>query len=444
MKHKNTENLLIFFILIIPWFFLSCDSGSNVKKSPRLLNISHLQHLSEDWISESDSVTYVHIYAEYPNYDWVNDSDEGMACVDDASRAAIFYLRNYKITNNQSNLKSAEQLLNFILFMQAPNGLFYNFIFPDRSINKVHKNSVPRAGWWSWRAIWALAEGYSVFKDHNSGYADKLLSQMEKTFPAIDSLLHYYPETINEHGLELPTWLPYETAADQAAVLILALVPYYRFNISPRVEEYIRKLADGILKMQLGDSLKFPYGCLLSWKNVWHAYGNSQSYALLLAGEMLENKNYIESALLEIKYFYPFLMKKQFLAAFSVMQVDSEYLVENEKIFSQIAYDIRPMVWASLKAFEITGDSSYAAQAGELSGWFFGNNITGKSLYDPISGRCYDGINDQQTLNNNSGAESTIEALLAIQAVENNAISRDLIRDFYNKSKHTEGNENFK
>ena len=105
-------------------------------------------------------------------------------------------------------------------------------------------------------------------------------------------------------------------------------------------------------------------------------------------------------------------MQRQFLAAFSVTRVESEYRIENEKQFSQIAYDIRPMVWASLKAFEITGDNSYAKQAGELSSWFFGNNIAGKSLYNPNSGRCYDGINDQHTINKNSGAESTIEALL--------------------------------
>ncbi|NOQ97229.1 MAG: hypothetical protein GQ561_03615, partial [Calditrichae bacterium] len=184
--------------------------------------------------------------------------------------------------------------------------------------------------------------------------------------------------------------------------------------------------------------------CFLSWKNVWHAYGNSQSYALLLAGETLENNDYIESALLEIKYFYPFLMQRQFLAAFSITRVESEYRIENEKQFSQIAYDIRPMVWASLKAFKITGDSSYAKQAGELSSWFFGKNITGKSLYDPNSGRCYDGINDQDTINKNSGAESTIEALLTIQAVEQNRISRDMVRIFYKKSKHSDRNETYK
>ena len=444
MKLKDLKFYITVLIAIVIWFFLTCEFDSGVKKSSSLLNISHLQHLSEEWVSGTDSMRFVHIYAEYPSYHWVEDSDEGMACVDDASRAAIFYLQNYEFTKNPSSLQYAEQLLNFILYMQAPNGLFYNFIFSDHTINKSHKNSISRASWWSWRSIWALAEAYEKFKPIYPEYAQSLAISIERTFPAIDSLLQSYPQIHMDNGLKLPTWLPYRMAADQAAVMILALVPYYRTTMNQNVREYIRKLADGILTMQVGDSLNIPYGCFLSWKNVWHAYGNSQSYALLLSGETLENNDYIESALLEIKYFYPFLMQRQFLAAFSVTRVESEYRIKNEKQFSQIAYDIRPMVWASLKAFEITGDSSYAKQAGELSSWFFGNNITGKSLYDPNSGRCYDGINNQDTINKNSGAESTIEALLTIQAVEQNRISRDMVRIFYKKSKHSDRNETYK
>ena len=36
-------------------------------------------------------------------------------------------------------------------------------------------------------------------------------------------------------------------------------------------------------------------------------------------------------------------------------------------------------------------------------------------MYDPATGRCYDGINSPVDINRNSGAESTIEALLALQ-----------------------------
>ena len=37
----------------------------------------------------------IHIYSNYPDYAYVGDDDEGIACIDDAARAAIFYLEYY-------------------------------------------------------------------------------------------------------------------------------------------------------------------------------------------------------------------------------------------------------------------------------------------------------------------------------------------------------------
>ena len=107
----------------------------------------------------------IHIYSDYPGYKWVSDDDEGAACVDDAARAAVFYLGEYDSKKDTGSLLKAERLIEFLLFMQSDNGFFYNFIFDDHSINKTHKNSINQAGWWSWRAMWALSEGYNVLKN---------------------------------------------------------------------------------------------------------------------------------------------------------------------------------------------------------------------------------------------------------------------------------------
>ena len=84
----------------------------------------------------------------------------------------------------------------------------------------------------------------------------------------------------------------------------------------------------------------------------------------------------------------------------------------------QIAYGVRPMVWASLKAYEITQADKYLLQAKDLASWFTGNNPALTPMYDPISGRGYDGISAPDQINRNAGAESTIEALLSLQALE--------------------------
>jgi len=44
-------------------------------------------------------------------------------------------------------------------------------------------------------------------------------------------------------------------------------------------------------------------------------------------------------------------------------------------------------------------------------------------MYFPLSGICYDGINSQNVINKNSGAESTIEALLSLLTLEQNQIA---------------------
>ena len=83
----------------------------------------------------------IHIYSEYPDYKWVGDEDEGIACIDDASRAAVLYLNMFEYNGSKSYLDKAKMLLEFIMYMQADNGLFYNFIIDDYSINKTHKNN---------------------------------------------------------------------------------------------------------------------------------------------------------------------------------------------------------------------------------------------------------------------------------------------------------------
>ena len=99
--------------------------------------------------------------------------------------------------------------------------------------------------------------------------------------------------------------------------------------------------------------------------------------------------------------------------------------ITDKNQFSQIAYNLRPMIFACLEAFNVTSDTVYAIQAGEIASWFLGNNVAHKIMYIESTGICYDGINSGTDVNKNSGAESTIETLLSLQAIESNSIARD-------------------
>jgi hypothetical protein len=71
-----------------------------------------------------------------------------------------------------------------------------------------------------------------------------------------------------------------------------------------------------------------------------------------------------------------------------------------------------------IRLYEETGNDDFGIMAGLAASWFAGNNVAGEPMYNASHGYGYDGINDVNTINKNSGAESTIEALMTILEVE--------------------------
>lgn len=407
---------------------LSCTSD---RQPATLINLAHLNHLYQEIVLDSLPAAIVHIYAEYPDYGHVEAPGEGIACVDDAARAAVVYMRHYQQTGEEKSLNRARKLLQFILDMQAPNGMFYNFIQADHTINTHRPNSRARPDWWTWRAVWAMGEAYPLFFQADSGFAAQLAVSVNRTLPKLDSILNKYPDQSEVEGFSLPDWLPHRGAADQVSELLLGLVPFYQSAPDSLLARRIRRLGEGLLRMQLGDSTQFPYGALLSWQNIWHAYGNSQADALLESGSLLHEPDFIESALIEVRFFYPYLMSRGYPQQMVFQKRDGIIDTISAERFPQIAYNIRPMVMASLRAFDSSGKEEFLQQAAHIANWLFGKNPAGELMYNPKTGRCFDGIESPHRINRNSGAESTIEALLTLLAVEEYSISKQIVHGFY-------------
>ncbi len=423
--------VLLFFFSLALIFIVNCELHLQEKyNTGSIINSAHLDSLYEEINVENKTAGIIHIYSEYPDYKWVGDMDEGIACIDDAARAVVFYLDHYKFYGNESSLLKARKLLQFILHMQADNGFFYNFIFDDYSINRVHKNSINEPNWWSWRAMWALSNGYLHFVNVDKDFADIIYKSLERITEELKKIINAEKETQIINGKEKITWLPNKSGSDQSSIIILSLLNYYKFSKDETIPEYIDNLCNGILSIQKGNSTNFPYSAFMSWKNLWHAYGNLQSYSLLKASSVLEREEILLAAISEINYFYKFLMNEKYLSSFYIDKKNDEYIPRETKQYSQIAYNFRVMVYACIEAYNITKDSSYASIAGEIASWFFGNNIADAQMYFPSSGICYDGINSQYVINKNSGAESTIEALLTLLAIEQNSISRKALNKY--------------
>lgn len=428
MKHHI--NRAWWILLLVLW---GCGSDNAPRPGElRWLNLAHLNHLYEEVVIDGQPMAIIHIYSEYPDYGWVAAAGEGIACVDDAARAAVVYLRHYEVIGDTASLGRARNLVEFCRFMQADDGQFYNFIFADHSINREGKTSYKSLGWWAARGIWALGEGFRVFRKHDPGYAEQLADHIRRTFSHIDTLLQRYPTVGSYEGFPVPRWLLYNSAADATSELLLGLIAYGEAAGDDRVRRYVERFADGLVRMQLGDEQRYPYGLFLSWKNVWHGWGNSQAQALTRAAGWLGDEAARAAGLLEVRAFYPYWMESGFPRALTFAREDTIHATEVKR-FSQIAYAVRPAVLASLQAHALTGNAAYAEQAGRLVAWFFGNNPARQRMYDPATGRCFDGIISETKVNRNAGAESTIEALYAILEVEANPIARETLQAWMNK-----------
>ena len=72
------------------------------------------------------------------------------------------------------------------------------------------------------------------------------------------------------------------------------------------------------------------------------------------------------------------------------------------------------MIYSLCEAYKITDNQKYLTLALKINNWFSGDNPANEVMYNKKNGVVFDGINSKQEVNMNSGAESTIEALLAM------------------------------
>ncbi len=405
---------------------IGCKASPHPQQS--LLNFRHLEHLTERIEFFGDTVEIVHVYSKYPNYEWVDAKEsgpEGIACVDDAARAAVVYLRHFELTGSDASLRHALALLKFILKMETDDGQFYNFIFADHSMNRGGKTGYKSFGWWAARGVWAMSFGYKIFKPRNPEFAAVLKQAVERSFPQIDALMKEYRRFEKVKNRTIPKWLifQYDTyTASATSELLIGLCEFYAAEPQPRVKEYIDKFVTGLIHLQVGDFKTPPYGAFLSEDSQWHDWANCQSQAIAMAGKLLGRSDWIDAVEKEVRWFYVRLLIDGHMREFPLDSMASS------KRFPQIAYGFRPMVLGDLRLADATGKTEYRQIAGLIASWFLGDNSAQAQVYDPATGRCYDGISDSTTINRNSGAESTVEALYSILEVEQDSVASKYLR----------------
>lgn len=380
------------------------------------INFAHFDHLFADATVGGERVGVLRIYSEAPDYRFAIEPNEGYACVDDVARGIVLLAATPGLT--PARQEQLDLMTRFVVQMQADNGYFHNFIWAGGRINRDYRTSLAELNWWSLRALWGLEAALQALPPTSNtarrarGAADRLVANLKRDLP-----IAHVGTTIAE-GVAVPDWLPFGSGADATSTALLGLMPHYRRTGDADTRALIARLGEGLIAMQAGDAGTFPHGAHLSWRNQWHAWGNAQAYALLRAGSLLERPEFTRSALAEVDGFYPRLLRSGMLSSFAVRRAGERLEPTDLARFPQIAYGISPMVLAATEAYRVTGDARYRQLAGDLAGWLAGDNAPRKLMYDPATGRAFDGIVAADTVNANSGAESTVETLFALTALQ--------------------------
>ncbi len=417
-----TRFLPLALLLVLAGCAASRPTGTAAAPPASGFNLAHLDYLGEDVVlpgAPADTLRIVHIYAEAPDWRFVGDDDEGIACVDDAARAAVVYLRHYELTRTESSRRTAVKLLRFIRHQQAPNGLFYNFVW-DRTMrpNTDFRTSVADSvSWWTARAVWALGTGARVLAGSPEAAAD--VAALRRVEPHLDGLLQNHGQTAMQGDKLFPTWLIARTGSDATSELLLGLVELERAAPTEAGTRRARQFAEGLGMLRFGSLAASPWGGHASWEGGWHGWGNSQTQALA-GGVGVLDPSALVSASAEANTLYAHLLVEGWRHEITY---GTDGAPDTDRTFELIAYDVRPAAVGLVRLHAATGEARYGVMAGLAAAWFAGDNPAGAVMADPTSGRGYDGILAPDRINGNAGAESTIEAQMTLLEVGQNAVA---------------------
>jgi len=338
------------------------------------INLKHVQHMTTD-----------RGFIQFSDID-VADLESGYT-LDDNARALIALIRHYEITGEVSDHKLIETYLDYIVYCQKKNGAFINYVNYDGSIHL--RNNAENLDDANGRAVWAL--GYFLSKDgFNKRFTDKAELCMQKALPELQNIRSPRSMAFIIKGLYY-----YNLRKDDQNIVVLIK------TLSERLLDNFNKVAD---------------------KN-WHWFEEYLTYAnallpeaMLFAWKATGNISYHIIA----KATFDFLLSKIFRnGQIRVISNNGWFHKRREarEGFGEQPIDVAYTIMALDLFYKELGESQYLNKLNIAFDWFLGLNHLNQIVYNPVTGGCYDGL-EQYSVNLNQGAESTISYLLARLTLE--------------------------
>ncbi len=311
------------------------------------------------------------------------DLDSGYT-LDDNSRALVAICQHYELTNDEADLEYIKLYFNFIKFCFQSDGSFLNYVDENEKFTIQNSENLDDA---NGRAIWAL--GYLIS-----------IGDILPTVLYEKAVLTFQIALINVG----------EIHSTRAMAFIIKGIYYSSLN-SNFIQniDLLKQLTNKLVQMYKHEAEENWH-----WFESYLTYANSILPEAMLCAYLATGDNGYKQ--IAIKSF-DFLLSKIFRNNSIKVISNKGWLTKGEvlnyeKVGGEQPIDVSYTILALSKFYTTFRDEKYLQKMETGFSWFLGNNHLHQIIYNPCTGGCYDGLEDQY-INLNQGAESTVSYLMA-------------------------------
>jgi len=338
------------------------------------LNLDHLKRMTTDFgMIQFSNISQPDLESGYT--------------LDDNARALISICMNYELTSHEKDLTYLQIYLEFIKYCQQPEGNFLNYVDTDK--NFTSQNNTVNLDDSNGRTIWAL--GYIISK--KSILPSEMISTAESILDkALPQLLTIF-------------------STRAMAFAIKGLYFYHHVTKSAKAEMLVKILANRLVQMYKHESENG-----WEWFEGYLTYANSVlPEALLCAGLVTGQNQYKEIALKSFDFLLSIIFNKRGIEVIS----NKRWLFkgQNQGKYGEQPIDVAYTLMALNKFYMEYKNPDYSDKIVIAFNWFLGENRLDQIIYNPCTGGCFDGL-EENHINPNQGAESTDSYLMARLTME--------------------------
>ncbi len=320
--------------------------------------------------------------------------------LDDNARAMIAICQHYELTNDESDVQYILTYLNFIKYCLQPDGTFLNYVNEQKQF--THQNTTCNLADANGRAIWAL------------GYLISMSDRLPTTMTAVAV------STLNSALLNVD-----KIHSTRAMAFIIKGLYYSNTKFTSELNvSLIIQMANRLVQMYRHEADKE-----WKWFESYLTYANSiLPEAMLCAWLATGEQSYKEIA----KSSFDFLLSKIFGDKIIQVVSNKTWLHKGKELIplpigGEQPIDVAYTILALSKFYNEFKHVGYLHKMETSFTWFLGNNHLHQVIYNPCTGGCYDGL-EENNVNLNQGAESTVSYLMARLTVEKYIAEKQKLR----------------